>query len=94
MYGKPRRRDVVLDRLDEVRRNGADDIVAHILDFLGDLSQSISLAARWRTASRCRSDHSRIAPGLRRVPGGTRGRGTMLLHGLDRPGGLRAPIHR
>ncbi|HXJ28202.1 MAG TPA: hypothetical protein VNH17_20970 [Streptosporangiaceae bacterium] len=37
MYGKPRRRDVVQDRLDEVRGNGADDIVAHILDFLGDV---------------------------------------------------------
>ena len=37
LYGKPRRRDVAQDPLDEVRGNGADDIVAHILAFLGDV---------------------------------------------------------
>jgi hypothetical protein len=29
-----------------------------------------------------------------RVPGGTGGQGAMLFEGLDRPGGLRAPVYR
>lgn len=77
-----RRRDVVQDRLDEVRGSGADAIVAH------RCHSQCRWRRRRRTVSRCRSDHSRNRSWVATGPGGT---GT---RGISPRGGLRAPIHQ
>jgi hypothetical protein len=84
----------VQDRLDEMRGDGAHDIVAHILDFLGDvvpvdfvggaLAQCIAVPLGPQQESLLGCDGFLMEPMD----------GAPCLHGLDRPGRLRAPVHR